>query len=128
MSLRGELEDMPLLDVVQIVAACEKTGSLMVSTPRGEGAIGFDRGRVVCAFSWGSLPPDARVRTLTAAGKAAYLRGRILFALSELLPSREGVFEFVLSPSAPALIGSREVSGERLDGGLSLDQLLLVLD
>ena len=127
MSLRGEFEDMPLLDVVQIVAACGKTGSIVVTTRLGQGAIGFDRGRVVCAFSWGSLPPDPRAKILTAEGRAAYLRGRILFALSELLPSREGVFEFVLSPCAPTLIGNRDVSGERLDGGLPLDHLLLAL-
>ena len=128
MSLRGEFEDMPLLDLMQIVAACGKTGVLMVYAPSGQGAIGFDRGRVVCAFSWDSLPPDARARILTVAQRAAFVRGRILFALSQLLALREGVFEFALSSSAPAFLGSRDISGERLDEGLAIDQLLLALD
>jgi Domain of unknown function (DUF4388) len=128
MSLRGEFEDMPLLDVVQIVAACGKTGTLVVNAPCGLGAIGFDRGRVVWAFSWRTLPVDVRARALSTEGRTAFVQMRILFALSDLLPLREGMFEFVLSLSAPALIGGRDVTGEWLDEGLAIDRLLFALE
>src|SRR5258708_36829511 len=99
MSRRGEFEARRLLDAVQIVAACGKTGSIVVTTRLGQGAIGFDRGRAVCAFSWGSLPPDPRARILTAEGKPAYLRGRILFPFPDLRPPRKTAFASRLSSS-----------------------------
>ena len=43
MGLNGRLEDLPLLDIVQVVAFSQKTGYLTVATPAGEAAIVFER-------------------------------------------------------------------------------------
>ena len=55
MGLNGRLEDLPLLDIVQVVAYSQKTGYLTVETPRGDAAIVFEKGLVVSSFT-----PDTR--------------------------------------------------------------------
>ena len=66
MGLNGRLEDLPLLDIVQVVAYSQKTGFLTVETPRGDAAIVFEKGLVVSSFTpdtpaidpaSGALPP-----------------------------------------------------------------------
>lgn len=125
--LRGQLEDFPLADVIQIVAVAEKTGALMVAAPRGEGGVGFHRGRVVCAFSWDSLPVDPRSASLPVDKRADLVRARIVAALAQLLPLRDGSFEFTLSTTSPEALGARDVSIERLEGGVDANALLLAL-
>ncbi len=49
--LKGRLEDLPLLDILQIVAFSKKTGYLSVEGPLGRGAILFKNGLVLCAYS-----------------------------------------------------------------------------
>ena len=58
MSLTGNLEDLPLLDIIQIVSFSKKTGSLGITTSMGEGAIVFREGFVVASFAWDAPPVD----------------------------------------------------------------------
>src|SRR5436189_217201 len=44
MSLTGNLEDLPLLDILQIVSFSKKTGYLSIRTAAGEGAVPPGRG------------------------------------------------------------------------------------
>jgi Domain of unknown function (DUF4388) len=127
MILGGQLADFPLVDVIQVIAVSEKTGVLMVTAPRGEGGVGFVRGRVASAFSWDSLPFDARAAALRPEQRAGVVRARILAALAQLLPLRDGSFEFRLSPTSPEALGARDVSIERLERGVDVDELLLAL-
>ena len=56
MSLTGNLEDLPLLDILQIVSFSKKTGFLAIRTEEGLSAIVFREGFVVSAFTWDSPP------------------------------------------------------------------------
>jgi uncharacterized protein DUF4388 len=127
MILRGQLEDFPLVDVIQVIAVSEKTGALMVAAPGGEGGVGFHRGRIASAFSWGSLPVDVRAAALRPDQRAGIVRARIVAALAQLLPLRDGSFEFTLCPTSPEALGARDVSIERIEGGVDVNELLFAL-
>src|SRR5207249_3384525 len=62
MSLTGNLEDLPLLDILQIVSFSKKTGYLSIRTAAGEGAIVFRDGFVTSSFTWATAPLDPRAR------------------------------------------------------------------
>jgi CheY-like chemotaxis protein len=103
MALNGRLQEMNLLEILQIVAFSKKTGTLRVESSTATGAILFQRGLVLCAFSTSSRPallsvaaaPEAAVRT-------ALLEDGIRTALRELVALREGSFEFRLNAELPA--------------------------
>jgi hypothetical protein len=125
--LRGQLGDFPFADVVQIIAVSEKTGVLMVAAPRGHGGVGFHRGRIVCAFSWDSLPVDGRAATLRPDQRERLVRARIEAALAQLVPLRDGTFAFTLSAKPPETLGARDVSVERIEAGVDVNELLLAV-
>jgi CheY-like chemotaxis protein len=127
MSLTGNLEDLPLLDIIQIVSFSKKTGYLTIGTARGEAAIVFREGFVVSSFSWDSLPIDPRVETLPEDKKASLIRNRIEMALEQLIRLREGQFGFHLTDDIPRLVGSRDIALETLTVGINPQELLLDL-
>jgi CheY-like chemotaxis protein len=127
MSLTGNLEDLPLLDILQIVSFSKKTGYLSIRTSAGEGAIVFSEGLVVASFTWDSLPVDPRLRALPADKRAALLRQRIELALEQLIRLREGQFHFSLSERTPTTVGVRAIADETLDAGINPQELLLEL-
>jgi CheY-like chemotaxis protein len=127
MSLTGNLEDLPLLDILQIVSFSKKTGYLSIRTSGGQGAIVFREGLVVASFTWDSLPVDPRLRTLPADKRAVILRQRIELALEQLIRLREGQFNFSLTDKPPATIGGREIADETLHDGINPQELLLDL-
>ncbi len=55
MGLKGRLEDLPFLDMLQIAAFSQKSGCLRVEGPLGSGAVMFKTGLVQCAYSWSTL-------------------------------------------------------------------------
>ena len=126
MSLSGRIEDLPLLDIVQIVAFTQRTGYIRVETDVGVGAIVFRNGRVVACFSPGSservprtdLAPAEWEKRLTA-GIAADLG-----ALSRL---RDGNFGFVLSNDVPKQIEGYSLERETLSVGVDAQELLMDL-
>src|SRR5439155_1048353 len=85
MSLTGNLEDLPLLDILQIVSFSKKTGYLSIRTGAGEGAIVFRDGFVTSSFTWDTAPLDSRARTLSPEQRARMLRHRIEVALQQLI-------------------------------------------
>ena len=127
MSLNGNLEDLPLLDIIQIVSFSKKTGYLTISTPDGDGAIVFDDGFVIAAFTWDSLPVDPRAASLPSDKRATLLRNRIELALEQMIRLREGPFHFSLTDTAPTRIGDRNLGPEILERGLNAQELLLDL-
>ena len=66
MSLTGNLEDLPLLDIIQIVSFSKKTGYLSIKMDGGDGGIVFSGGLVVAAFTAKSPPADDRVNPVLA--------------------------------------------------------------
>jgi len=126
-SLNGNLEDLPLLDILQIVSFSKKTGYLAIQAEPGTGAIVFREGLVVASFTWDSLPVDPRAASLPAAKRNNLVYNRIALALEQLIRLREGQFSFNLTEQIPTQIAGREISGETLPAGINPQELLLDL-
>jgi len=126
-SLNGNLEDLPLLDILQIVSFSKKTGYLSIRTEAGEGAIVFTDGFVVAAFSAETPPFDPRYRQLPPEARTPLLRQNIERGLEQLIRLREGQFSFSLTEQPPPRIGPRDISEETLPEGINAQELLLNL-
>ena len=127
MSLTGDLEDLPLLDILQIVSFSKKTGFLAIGPDASEGAIVFNAGFVVAAFNTQTPPLDPRAQTLAPEKRDGLLRGRIELALQELIRLREGEFNFSLTDATPQTVAGRDIAGEILSEGINAQELLLDL-
>ncbi|HJS57057.1 MAG TPA: response regulator, partial [Vicinamibacteria bacterium] len=127
MSLTGDLEDLPLLDILQIVSFSKKTGYLTIQAEEGQGAIVFHDGLVVSAFTWESLPVDPRIATLPPDRRNAVIKNRIVMALERLTRLREGQFSFALVDDLPQAVGAREIELETLPMGINPQEMLLDL-
>lgn len=127
MSLNGNLEDLPLLDILQIIAFSQKTGFLTVQTLLGEAALVFREGLIVSSFTWDSQPLDARSAALPEGERAVLIREGIEIALERLSRLRDGAFCFELTKEPPRVIGPHDLSRETLTGGLNPQELLLEL-
>lgn len=124
MSLTGNLEDLPLLDIIQIVSFSKKTGYLTITTSSGSGAIVFREGFVVSSFT----PTDPPLPSdMPAEKRDGIIRRRIEMALQQLVRLREGQFGFSLAAELPEVIDGRNVSQEILDPGINPQELLLDL-
>jgi CheY-like chemotaxis protein len=127
LSLTGNLEDLPLLDIIQIVSFSKKTGYLSINMEGGDGGIVFSGGLVVSAFTAKSPPVDPRVADLPAEKRQQLIRSRIGFALEQLARLREGGFSFELTEEVPGALGSRDLALETLAAGIDPQDLLLDL-
>jgi CheY-like chemotaxis protein len=127
LSLNGNLEDLPLLDILQIVSFSRKTGYLTIRTPSGEGAIVFRDGFVVSSFAWDSPPLDPRAASLPHAQHQELVKRRIEMALEQLIRLREGQFSFSLADAPPSMVGPRNIANEMLTDGINAQELLLDL-
>jgi len=125
--LQGNLEDLPLLDIIQIVSFSRKTGYLSIEMEGGDGAIVFQAGLVVAAFTATSLPPDPRIAQLSKDAREKAVRARLGFALEQLARLREGAFGFELTDEIPAVIGARDIRLETLARGINPQEMLLEL-
>jgi CheY-like chemotaxis protein len=127
LSLTGNLEDLPLLDIMQIVSFSKKTGYLAIEMDGGKGGIVFREGLVVAAFAADSSPAEAPPADLVPEKREALVRSRIVFALERLARLREGAFGFELTDEVPRVLGSRDLAAETLTGGIDPQDLLLDL-
>jgi CheY-like chemotaxis protein len=127
LSLTGNLEDLPLLDIIQIVSFSRKTGCLSIAMAGGEGGIVFRSGLVVAAFTAESPPADPRLASLPPERRDRAIRARIVFALEQLARLREGAFGFELTDDVPRTLGARNLTAETLEGGINPQDLLLDL-
>ena len=127
MALQGNLEDLPLLDIIQIVSFSRKTGYLSIEMEGGNGAIVFREGLVVAAFAGGAPPADRRLATLPEEARDRVVRGRLDFALEQLARLREGGFAFELTEDVPQEVGGRDIRLETLVRGVNPQEMLLEL-
>ncbi len=127
MSLTGNLEDLPLLDIIQIVSFSKKTGALSIRTEEGEGGIVFQEGDVICAFAPDTAPLDRRFGAMPLNQRDQLIRSRIAIALEHLIRLREGQFSFSLAERPPGRLGAREIALEMLSEGIIPQELLLDL-
>ncbi len=125
--LQGNLEDLPLLDIIQIVSFSKKTGYLSIQMQGGDGAIVFHEGLLVSAFTANSPPPDPRLSSLPRGAREVAVRSRIAFAMEQLARLHEGAFGFELTESVPKTIGRREITLETLAAGINPQEMLLEL-
>jgi CheY-like chemotaxis protein len=126
-ALQGNLEDLPLLDIIQIVSFSKKTGYLSIEVEGGDGAIVFREGLVVAAFTADSPPADRRLASLPPEARDKAVRGRIGFALEHLARLREGGFGFELTDDVPGAVGGRDIRLETLARGINPQEMLLDL-
>jgi CheY-like chemotaxis protein len=120
-SLSGSIEDLPLLEILQVVSFCQKTGHLTVRAPEGDAAVVFRDGRVVSGYIW-DLP--------TASGAPLpepQVRQRIGSILERLVRLREGEFAFNLTESVPTRLGARDLSADMLGDGINPEEMMLDL-
>jgi CheY-like chemotaxis protein len=126
LSLTGNLEDLPLLDILQIVTYSRKTGFLAIDTRAGQGAIVFNDGLVVAAFT----PESEKLVTdpaLARDKRNALVRRHIEISLEKLTRLREGQFQFSLTETTPTQVGDRDIKAELVDDGINAQGLLLDL-
>ena len=126
MSLSGSIEDLPLLEILQVVSFCQKTGHLTVRASEGEAAVVFDSGRVVSGYAW-DVPPLPQDDRLAGAARERAVRQRIAAILERLVRLRDGDFAFNLSPQVPTALGGRDLSAEMLPYGINPEELMLDL-
>jgi CheY-like chemotaxis protein len=125
-SLSGSVEDLPLLEILQVVSFCQKTGHLTVRAPAGDAAVVFESGRVVSGYVWNvpelphDQPPEGPARELV-------VRQRLASVLERLVRLREGEFAFHLTDDVPLTLGGRDLRWERLPYGINPEELTLDL-
>ena len=127
MSLSGSIEDLPLLEILQVVAFSQKTGYLTVETSDGDAAIVFQGGRVLAGYIWDVPPFDAKQLELPASVREDAVRGRITSILERLVRQREGHFSFHVAQVAPSKVGARDLARETLEDGINPESLMLDL-
>jgi hypothetical protein len=71
MAFQGSLKELPLPDVIQLVAAAEKTGAFLLRDAGSEGKIFLRRGRIVHART-GSLAGEEAFYALSAWGEGEF--------------------------------------------------------
>jgi len=125
-SLSGSVEDLPLLEILQVVAFCQKTGHITVCAPAGEAAVVFERGRVVSGYVW-DVPGLPRDQPPEGPARETVVRQRLASILEKLVRLREGEFAFHLTEDVPEAVGGRDLSGETLSGGINPEELMLDL-
>jgi CheY-like chemotaxis protein len=125
-SLSGSVEDLPLLEILQVVSFCQKTGHLTVRAPAGEAAILFESGRVVSGYVW-DVPELPRDQPPEGPARELVLRQRLASVLERLVRLREGEFAFHLTDGVPHTLGGRDLTFERLPYGINPEELTLDL-
>jgi CheY-like chemotaxis protein len=125
-SLSGSVEDLPLLEILQVVAFTQKTGDLTVHTPGGDAAILFDTGRVVSGYAW-DVPDLPRDYPPQGPGRELVIRQRLASLLERLVRLREGEFAFNLTDGVPTRLGGRDLEAETLPSGINPEELMLDL-
>jgi CheY-like chemotaxis protein len=124
-SLTGSVEDLPLLEILQVVAFCQKTGHLTVKAPEGQAAVVFREGRVVSGYIWDE--PPLELGEVEVETRQKLISERITSTLQRLVRLREGEFGFAVSATAPSRVGDRDLSGETLEEGINPEGLMLDL-
>lgn len=127
MGLKGQLEDLPLIDMLQIIAFSQKSGYLRVSGPAGRGAVVLSEGRILFAFSWSTME---RIREMAREPEKitdGAKRQNIEAALRELAGLREGSFRFELTDEIGDELAGVPIRPFMVGGGLDPQELLLDL-
>jgi CheY-like chemotaxis protein len=127
MGLKGRLEDLPLLDMLQIIAFSRKSGFLRIAGPKGRGAVLLKEGRVLFSYSWSTLAGLEELVRHPDRIAPQVIREHIESSLRELGGLREGHFRFELADPGAADFGGIKIQPFLLEGGIDAQELLLDL-
>jgi CheY-like chemotaxis protein len=109
--LKGRLEDLALLDILQIIAFSKKTGYLTIEGPLGRGAMVFKEGLIFCAYSWSTLSYLRQIAEGHYSGElATIIRQQVEVTLRELTTLQEGAFFFQLTDAIAPKLGGVDIS------------------
>ena len=124
--LKGRLEDLALLDILQIIAFSRKTGYLSIEGSLGRGQLVFRDGLIVCASSWSTGSYLRRIANGDYQGDLdQIIRQQVELSLRELTTLREGAFFFHLCDSITNDLGGIDISAFVERGGVDPQHLLL---
>jgi len=128
MGLKGRLEDLPFLDMLQIAAFSQKTGYLRVQGPLGSGAVVFKMGLVQCAYSWSTRD---HLRFVAQTGLESVdeqvMEKQVELSVRELSGLREGSFEFELADEIGPELDGLDISPFLQRRGVNAQHMLLEL-
>jgi CheY-like chemotaxis protein len=127
MGLQGDLEDIPLLDILQIIAFSRKTGLLAVDGGPGTATLVFREGRVIAAVDTAGGAVHAAPATLGDAARHRWVRDRIEATVARLARLRDGAFRFDLLAAPPARVEGTDLGPLVLPEGINPEELLLEL-
>ncbi len=127
MGLKGRLEDLPLLDMLQIIAFSRKSGYLRIAAAKGRGAVVLREGRVLFSYSWSTLAGLEDLVRHPEKVTTALIREQIEVSLRELGSLREGHFQFELADPTSEEFGGVRIQPFLLPDGLDAQELLLDL-
>ena len=128
MIVSGELENVPLLDVFQVLAFSSQSGALCVESGETTGTVLFDEGGIVCGES-----PATRLLLARAAQEVdpqtrrAFRRVQALACLTELMSLRSGVFRFKKHDEPLAELAGVDMRPFYASGTMATAEILLVL-
>ena len=128
MLVRGNLEDVPLLEVFQVLAFSKQTGALYVDSGADVGVVLFQDGGVVCGES-----PSTRkllekaARETNPQSRRALRRVQALSCLTELMSMKSGMFRFEKLDAPREELSSVDVTSFYAAGAMSTSDLLLIL-
>jgi hypothetical protein len=128
MLVSGEIENVPLLDVLQVMSYSKQTGVLMVGGAEIRGALVFERGAIVCGESTSTRPLLARAALeREPRTHMALRRVGTLAALTELLGLSSGTFRFQGTIEPLAELANVPLAPFYQGGLLDTGELLLIL-
>ncbi len=127
MGLKGRLEDLPLLDMLQIIAFSRKSGYLRIAATKGRGAVVLREGRVLFSYSWSTLAGLEEMVRHPEKVTTSLIREQIEVSLRELGSLREGHFQFELADPTSEEFGGLRIQPFLLPDGLDAQELLLDL-
>ena len=129
MGLQGQLQVMPFVDILQIVAFSQKTGYLHLDSPMGRSHVVFRNGMVVCACSWSTLEYVRRISAghYEDGQKDTVILALVETSLREMARLQGGSFRFELTEEIEAELKGMDISAFLLERGINAQHLLLEL-
>jgi CheY-like chemotaxis protein len=126
--LKGHLEDLPFIDMLQIVAFSKKTGYLEIEGSGGRGGVVFKDGLVVCAYSWSTIKYLKQIADDPHGNHPVeILQKQIEISLQELAGLKEGRFHFEVTATVPTRLEGKNIAPFLLQDGINPEGLLLDL-
>lgn len=128
MIVTGEIENVPLLDVFQVLAYSNQSGALYVRSEQTTCTVVFDQGGIVGAESPATrLLLERAAHEVDPQNRRTLRRVQALACLAELMSLRTGVFQFKKLDEPMAELSGTDLSSFYASGAMSTADLLLVL-